>query len=105
MSFSDDPVDEWLVMTLTEFDGTSLKSVTRGEVDLGDDTEEEEADAGLDGLVPWMEETYAGRVSGVRTSTRLTESACVLVDTEDGMSANMERILGGDRRYQNRRGF
>ena len=88
-----DPVDEWLVMTLTEFDGTSLKSVTRGEVDLGDDTEEEEADAGLDGLVPWMEETYAGRVSGVRTSTRLTESACVLVDTEDGMSANMERIL------------
>ena len=88
-----DAVDEWLAMALTEFDGTSLKSVTRGEVDLGNEDEASEAEEGLEGLVPWMEETYAGRVSGVRTSTRLTESACVLVDTEEGMSANMERIL------------
>jgi molecular chaperone HtpG len=87
-----DPVDEWLVMALTEFDGVSLKSVTRGELDLNEGDEETEQPE-LEGLVPWMEETYAGRVSGVRASSRLTESACVLVDTEEGLSSNMERIL------------
>jgi molecular chaperone HtpG len=79
-------------MALTEFDGVSLKSVTRGELDLNEGDEETEQPE-LEGLVPWMEETYAGRVSGVRASSRLTESACVLVDTEEGLSSNMERIL------------
>jgi molecular chaperone HtpG len=87
-----DPVDEWLMMALTEFDGVPLKSVTRGSLELDED-ESSEDKVELEGLVPWMEELYAGRVSGVRASSRLTESACVLVDTEDGLSSNMERIL------------
>ena len=87
-----EPVDEWLVMALTEYEGVALKSVTRGELDLDDESDSEDVPE-IEGLVPWMEEVYAGRVSGVRPSTRLTESACVLVDTDDGLSSNMERIL------------
>ena len=86
-----DPVDEWLVMSLKEVDGVELKSVTRGELELEDEDSEDKAEVG--DIVTWMEEVYAGRVSGVRPSARLTESACVLVDSEDGMSANMQRIL------------
>jgi molecular chaperone HtpG len=87
-----DPVDEWLVMTLTEFDGIELKSVTRGELGMDEEVNEEEKTK-FAGLFPWMEEVYGGRVSGVRASSRLTDFVCVLVDSEEGMSSNMERIL------------
>lgn len=84
------PVDEWLVSAITEFDETPLKSVARGEVDL-DEAIEDGAD--LTGLAPWLKELFDGAVFDVRASGRLTDSACVLVDSEDGISGNMERIL------------
>jgi len=87
-----DPVDEWMVSVFSEYDGTPLKSVSRGELDLDED-EDDEDKADLTGLLPWMEEALQGRVAGVRRSARLTDSAAVLVDAEDGISSNMERIL------------
>jgi molecular chaperone HtpG len=87
-----DPVDEWLVQVLTEVDGKKLQSINRGDLDLGED--ENSADkADLTGLVPWMESALTGQVAGVRRSSRLTDSAAVLVDAEDGVSSNLERIL------------
>ena len=88
-----EPVDEWLVEVLEEFDGVPLKSVSRGELDLDESEEEAAAKADLTGLTPWLESVYAGAVANVRPSTRLTDSACVLVDSEDGITGNMERIL------------
>jgi molecular chaperone HtpG len=89
-----DPVDEWLVSVLSEFDGTPVKSVARGELDLGEDAEEAEGDkADLTSFTPWVKDLLKEHVVDVRASTRLTDSACVLVDAEDGISANMERIL------------
>ena len=87
-----DAVDEWLVSALPEFDGTPLKSVSRGELDL-DDEESDEEKADLTDFAPWVQDVLAGAVTEVRPSTRLTDSACVLVDSEHGVSANMERIL------------
>ncbi|MBN2799294.1 MAG: molecular chaperone HtpG [Deltaproteobacteria bacterium] len=87
-----DPVDEWLVQALTEFEDIPLKSVSRGELDL-EDSEDDASKADLTGLTPWMSEQLSGAVAGVRGSSRLTDSACVLVDDEDGISGNMERIL------------
>ncbi len=85
-----DPVDEWLVQVLTEFEGVPLKSVSRGELSLDDEGGER---ADLAGLGPWMEGLFAGSVGSVRASTRLTSSPAVLVDDDHGVSANMERIL------------
>jgi molecular chaperone HtpG len=88
-----DPVDEWLVQSLTEFEGTPVKSVARGEIAAEETPESEGEKADLSALGPWVKELLGDAVAGVRESTRLTDSACVLVDEEDGMSANMERIL------------
>lgn len=88
-----DAVDEWLVSALPDFDEVPLKSVSRGELELDEDEEEagDKADVGAFG--PWIQDVLAGAVTEVRESTRLTDSACVLVDSEHGVSANMERIL------------
>lgn len=86
-----DPVDEWLVQVLTEYEGLSLKSVSRGELNLDDEEAGEKAD--LSSLNPWMEDQLNGVIAGVRASSRLTDSAAVLVDDEEGISSNMERIL------------
>lgn len=88
-----DPVDEWVVNTLTSFEEVPLKSVARGELDLDDEDAEDKPDLGA--FTPWLKDLMAGQVADVRTSTRLTDSACVLVDAEDGISSNMERILKG----------
>lgn len=86
-------VDEWFVNALSEFDGLTVKSVARGDLELEDDDEDDAEKADLTGLTPWMQELYAGAVSAVRSSSRLTDSAAVLVDDEQGLSSNMERIL------------
>ena len=87
-----DPVDEWFIQTLEDFDGMPLKSVSRGDLQLED--EEATGDkADLTGLAPWMSTLLVDEVASVRTSARLTESPAALVDDENGMSANMERLL------------
>ena len=89
-----DTVDEWFVQGLEGFEGKTVKSVARGELSLDEDEEAEDADkADLEAFTPWVEGVLGDSVAGVRGSSRLTDSACVLVDDEQGMSANMERIL------------
>ncbi len=89
-----DPVDEWLVSVLSEFDDIPVKSVARGEIDLGEDAEDsDEEKVDITSFTPWVKDLLKEHVVDVRASTRLTDSACVLVDAEDGISANMERIL------------
>ncbi|MCA9568450.1 MAG: molecular chaperone HtpG [Myxococcales bacterium] len=84
-------VDEWFVNALETFDEIEIKSVTRGEIELDDEEDGEKADLGT--LTPWMNDLLSDQVSAVRSSTRLTDSPAVLVDEEDGLSSNMERIL------------
>ncbi|MBX2802460.1 MAG: molecular chaperone HtpG [Myxococcales bacterium] len=89
-----DPVDEWLVSALDAFDEVPLKSVSRGELDLEDESEEAAEDkADMESFTPWVKELLGDHVADVRESSRLTDSAVVLVDADDGMSANMERLL------------
>ncbi|GDX80825.1 chaperone protein HtpG [Deltaproteobacteria bacterium] len=91
-----DPVDEWVVMNLTEYDGVKLKSAARDELEKEDDPIAEEARKQAEPFATWVAELLAGTVSGVRPSRRLTDSPSVLVD-EGHMSANMERILRATR--------
>ena len=89
-----DPVDEWVMMNVTEFDGVPLKSVSRGELEEKDeDPIAEEARKFVTPLVDWLKEELSDAVSGVRPSNRLTDSPAVLVDADYGVSANLERIL------------
>ena len=89
-----DPVDEWVVMSVNEYDGTPLKSVNQGEFDDEEDSNEEleEARSKAAPLVDWLQDLLEEEVEEVRISNRLTSSPSVLVD-KDGSSSNFNNIL------------
>jgi len=94
-----DRIDEWLVSSLSEFDGKTLQSVAKGELDLGQlDSEEdkkaqEEINHDFESVLKQIKDVLKDKVSDVRVSHRLTESPACLVSDVYGMSLNMERIM------------
>ena len=93
-----DPIDEWLVMHLTEHEGKPLTSVMKGELDLGDvsvedDTPEEEKEGDHAPVLERFREVLSGRVKDVRVTRRLSSSPACLVSEEYEMSRHLERIL------------
>ena len=94
-----DRVDEWLVSSLTEFDGKKLKSVAQGELNLGgledeaEKSEQEKTGKDFEEIVTRVKATLGEAVSDVRLTHRLTTSPACLVTSENDMSANLERIL------------
>jgi molecular chaperone HtpG len=94
-----DRVDEWLLGSLTEFDGKKLQSVAKGDLDLGkleDEAEKEQQKKVEDefkSLVERIQSTLAEAVKEVRVTHRLTDSPACLVSGEHDMSGNLERLL------------
>ena len=85
-----DRIDEWALNYLTEFDGTPLQSVTKGEVDLGKLQNEDEKKA-LDAvaeqmkpLVEKLQDVLKDSAKSVRVTTRLVDSpACLVLDAHE----------------------
>merc|ERR1711937_631075 len=91
-----DPVDEYSVQQLKEFDGKKLKSVTKEGLDIADEDEKkqlEELKAEFEPLTKLMKEVLGDKVEKVVISDRMADSPCVLTTSEYGWSANMERIM------------
>merc|ERR1712051_915121 len=92
-----DPIDEYAVQQLKEFEGKKLLSATKEGLKIEEDEEEkkkfEEAKAKTEGLCKLMKEVLDDKVEKVVVSNRLADSPCVLVTGEFGWSANMERIV------------
>merc|ERR1711977_120688 len=81
---------------LKEFDGKKLKSVTKEGLDLDDEDEKkkmEELKAEFEPLCKLMKEVLGDKTEKVIVSGRVVDSPCVLVTSEYGWSANMERIM------------
>lgn len=98
--FMTDPVDEWVVQALTEYDSKPLKAADRGDINLDSEDERkekdkkrEEAQKEYSDLISLVSDHLKDKVKEVRFSNRLTDSACCLVAEEYGMNANMERIM------------
>jgi molecular chaperone HtpG len=91
--FLTDPIDEWVVRSLTEFDKRRLRSVTHGDLDLGDEPEKKAEEKDVSEAVVAVKRVLGDRVKDVRLSKRLTDSASCLVSDEGDPGANMERIL------------
>lgn len=95
--FMVDPIDEYAVQQLKEFEGKKLLCATKEGLKM-DETEDEkktfeEAKAATEGLCKLMKEVLDDKVDKVVVSNRIVESPCVLVTGEYGWSANMERIM------------
>jgi molecular chaperone HtpG len=95
--FMVDPIDEYAVQQLKEYDGKKLVSATKEGLKL-DETEEEkkkkeETKAQFEPLCKVIKEILGDKVEKVQVSDRIVDSPCVLVTGEYGWSANMERIM------------
>ena len=96
-----DPVDEFWLQHIQEFDGKPLKSITRGAADLDDvkgdeaedKTDDQKDEPVLDTLIAAIKLELGDAIKDVRPSKRLTESPVCLVADEGDMDVNMERLL------------
>jgi len=92
-----DPIDEYVIQQLKEYDGKKLKNCTKEGLELESTEEEkkkfEEQKASFEPLCKLVKEVLGEKVEKVIVGTRLDESPCVLVTGEYGWSANMERIM------------
>ncbi len=94
-----DRVDEWMLGSLTEFEGKKLQSVAKGDLDLGklEDETEKEAQKKIEDeakdLIEKIKTTLGDNVKEVRVTHRLTDSPACLVAGENDLSGNLERML------------
>merc|ERR1711939_943752 len=95
--FMTDPVDEYMVQQMKDFDGKKLVNVTKEGLVLEETEDEkkarEELKAKTEGLCKLIKETLDDKVEKVVVSDRLVSAPCCLVTGEYGWSANMERIM------------
>ena len=98
-----DRVDEWMMAYFNEFEGKPFKSVAKGDIDLGkiarddaaddDKPEQEESDSIGQDLLDKVKASLGDRVSDVRSSQRLTDSASCLVLGDQEMALHLQRML------------
>merc|ERR1711968_157057 len=103
-----DPIDEYAIQNLTEFDGKKLQSITKENLKFGD---EEDVDKKRDelytqnfkSLTDWMKNVYGDKVEKITVSNRVVDTPCLLVTSQYGYSANMERIMQSQAFADNKR--
>jgi len=89
-----DPLDEYVVGSLTEYDGHTLQSVAKKDLDLpGVDDDIEALQKEFTPLCDYLKKLYTKSVEKVEIGTRITSSPAVLVTATYGWTANMERIM------------
>jgi molecular chaperone HtpG len=92
-----EPIDEYVVQQLKEYDGKALISVTKEGLELPEDDDEkkkrEDDKAKFEGLCKVMKSILDNKVEKVVVSNRLVESPCCIVTSQYGWTANMERIM------------
>merc|ERR1712151_99462 len=97
--FLTEPIDEYAVQNLTEFDGKRLMSVTKeglkfgGDEDVLDGKREKLYKEKFDKLTTFLKDTYGKTIEKVAISNRLKNTPSILVTSQYGYSANMERIM------------
>ena len=95
--FMTDPIDEYMVQQMKDYDGKKLVCVTKEGLQLEETDEEkkarEDAKARTEPLCKLIKETLDDKVEKVLVSERLVAAPCCLVTGEYGWSANMERIM------------
>merc|ERR1712110_1068144 len=92
-----DPIDEYVIQQLKDYEEKKLRNCSKEGLDLEADEEEkkkmEEQKAAFEGLCTLIKEVLGDKIEKCLVGSRMSESPCVLVTSEWGWSANMERIM------------
>jgi len=90
-----DPLDEYVVQGVTEFEGNQLQAAHKADLTFDDDEKEqlEKLKEDFKPLTTWLGKIYGKKVEKVTIGLRTTDSPAVLVTGQYGWSANMERIM------------
>jgi len=92
-----DPIDEYAVQQLKEYEGKTLKCCTKEGLDMDETDEEkkslEQLKQEYEPLCKKVKETLDNKLEKVQVGIRMEDSPCVLVTSEYGWTANMERIM------------
>merc|ERR1712038_1541024 len=90
-----DPIDEYVLQSLTEFDGISLQSAAKEDLKFGNEDSDsfKEIQEDFKPLIDWLKNTLDEKVDKVKVSNRLTTTPVVLVSSQYGWSGNMERVM------------
>jgi len=92
-----DPMDEYSMQQLKEYEGKKFKNISKEGLQLTTDEEEkkkqEELRKQTEDLCKIIKETLGEKVEKVATTDRLSNSPCIIVTGEFGWTANMERIM------------
>merc|ERR1712070_466376 len=94
-----DPIDEYAIQHVTEFDGKKLQSVSKEGLSFGDSDDKTEKKRlelykeTYQPLTDYLKKLYESKISKVTVSPRVETPPCILVTSQYGNSANMERIM------------
>lgn len=93
-----DPIDEYMVQSLSEYEGFRFQNIAKEGLKFGDeDTEEanrlENFVTQFKPLTDWFSEVLKDSIEKATISNRLTTSPVALVSSQFGVSGNMERIM------------
>jgi molecular chaperone HtpG len=92
-----DPIDEWVVNQLSEVEGKTLKSIAKGDIELGEDKDdkkqEKKKEKAIKPLLEKIKEALGDEVKEVKMSNRLVDSPSCLIADQYGVGGNMERIM------------
>lgn len=93
----EDPIDEYCMNSLSEYEKLKVQNAAKGDIKLFDDAEAEKKKLKklqemYKPLTEWWKKHLGKKVEKVEVATRLTESPCAISTSEYGYSANMEKI-------------
>lgn len=92
--FFTDPVDEYLMQYLMDYEDQKFQNVSKEGLKLGKDSKDKELKESFKELTKWWKGALASdNVDDVKISNRLADTPCVVVTSKYGWSANMERIM------------
>ncbi|KAL6511865.1 heat shock protein 90 [Orobanche gracilis] len=92
--FFTDPVDEYLMQYLMDYEDRKFQNVSKEGLKIGKDSKDKELKESFKDLTKWWKGALASdNVDDVKLSNRLADTPCVVVTSKYGWSANMERIM------------
>ncbi|XP_073315075.1 endoplasmin homolog [Primulina huaijiensis] len=92
--FFTDPVDEYLMQYLMDYEDKKFQNVSKEGLKIGKDSKDKELKESFKELTKWWKGALASEnIDDVKISNRLADSPCVVVTSKYGWSSNMERIM------------